>query len=81
MSPAAFIRWKTVAVPPTSAATWSTTGVGVATSAFLPSHWPPTWTRGSATVVTSPLTWFLASQLTVFLVGDPRLMPPDCAST
>ena len=78
MSPAGPVRWKSVAVPPTSACTWSTTGVGTPGSVFWPSHVPPTEARGSTTGVTSPLYWFFASQVTV-----PRSSrrPPACAST
>ena len=56
------VFWKIVTVAPVIDLISSTTGVGTATSPFCPSHWLPTSTRGSSTGVTSPESWFLASQ-------------------
>ena len=75
------VRWKIVAVPPTSDLIVSTTGVGTATSLFLPSHWLPTITRGRLTGVTSLVSWFLASQVTTLLGESSMRNPPAWART
>ena len=76
------VRWKIVTVAPTIALIVSTTGVGTATSPFWPSHWSPTRTRGSESGVTSPESWFFASQATGGDLGlRSMLNPPDWART
>jgi hypothetical protein len=70
-----------VAVPPTIDLIWSTTGVGTATSLFLPSQVLPASTRGRATGATSPVSWFFASHVTRPLRGSSMRNPPAWAST
>src|SRR5687768_12119612 len=76
------VFWKIVTVAPVIALIWSTTGVVMATSLFLPSHSSPIRTRGSDSGVTSPESWFLASHGTGADRGlRSMLNPPACART
>ena len=65
MSPASFMRWKTVQVPPTRSRTASTTGDTVDGSTFCPSHVSPAIILGSSSCVLVLVNWFTALQDTV----------------
>jgi hypothetical protein len=64
-SPASFIRWNTVIVPPSTARMSSTSGVGAFWSAFWRSHSPCTATRGSVTSRLAWVNWLVAVQVAV----------------
>jgi hypothetical protein len=76
-SPASFIRWKTVTVPPSSVRTSSTNGVVRFMSVFWPSHWPSTVARGSVTVRLACVNWLVAVQVAV---SPAKRRPPRWAS-